>query len=118
MRGLKYSHLMDGASFLGPASTQEPYELYDMGPFPAASPGGDRILLGELYAIDDGILERLDVLEGHPELYRRAVRPLSDGRAAWLYEIVHGTSVGDRLRHAPRVPGGDWRDWLARREAT
>lgn len=115
MRGLKYSHLMEGAAFLGPAVTEEPYELFDLGPFPAASPGGELALRGELYRVDDGILRRLDELEGHPDLYCRALRPLSDGGTAWLYEIVDGTELEGRLREASRVPRGDWRGWLAQR---
>ena len=117
MRGLKFSHLMNGAELQGTAFTQGAYDLFDLGPYPAASPGGERALCGELYEIDTTILRRLDELEGHPELYRRALRPVSDGSPAWLYEIVRGPGVGERLHQAPRVTGGDWRRWLALRDA-
>lgn len=118
MRELKYSHLMHDAVFQGMASTQGAYDLFDLGPYPAASPGGESALCGELYEIDAAILTRLDELEGHPELYRRALRPVSDGSPAWLYEIVRGPGVGERLDRSPRVTGGDWRRWLALRDAT
>ena len=118
MRGLKYSRLMHDATFQGMASTEEPYALYDLGPYPAASPGGDCPLHGELYEIDVTTLARLDQLEGHPELYRRSVRSLSDGSSAWLYEIVLNTETQQQLTRAPQVAGGDWRGWLALRGST
>ena len=118
MRGLKYSALLEGAHFVGEARTLEPYELYDLGPYPAASPGGERQLSGEVYRIDAATLERVDQLEGHPDLYRRAERPLSDGTSAWIYEIVLDVRSGTRLLQAPLVPEGDWREWLSLRSAT
>lgn len=44
---------------------------------------------GEVYAIDDATLRRLDQLEGHPDAYKReqAAVVLQDGTelSAWIY---------------------------------
>ena len=42
MRGLKYSALLSDAVFCGAAETRDPYGLYDLGPYPAASLVGKR----------------------------------------------------------------------------
>ncbi len=118
MRGLKYSALLSDAVFCGAAETRDPYELYDLGPYPAASPGGQAVLQGEVYELDEATLERVDVLEGHPHLYRRRERPLGDGTSAWIYEIVIDEGTRERLRRAPRVDSGDWRRWLELRPPT
>ena len=118
MTDLKYSSLLAEAVFQGLASTRDPYELFDLGPYPAASPGGIIALQGEVYEVGAETLARVDTLEGHPELYRRSLRPLSDGSSAWIYEIVLSDATRQRLEASPRVEAGDWRSWLLKRSAT
>jgi gamma-glutamylcyclotransferase (GGCT)/AIG2-like uncharacterized protein YtfP len=118
MAGLRYAHLMAGATFAGPTATREPYTLFDLGPYPAASPGGSSVLQGEVYVVDEKTLAQVDRLEGHPDLYERHQRPLSDGSSAWLYEAQIQRWEPGALDGRPVVPAGDWRAWLDGRQAT
>lgn len=83
----KYNHhFLDGAEPLGEARTTKDYSLQiDSLPFMQKVPG--KGVVGELYRIDDAILERLDYLEGHPRFYTRCPIILQDGGAciAYLY---------------------------------
>jgi gamma-glutamylcyclotransferase (GGCT)/AIG2-like uncharacterized protein YtfP len=44
--------------------------MLDLGPFPAVVEGKGPIE-GEVYEVDSSLLERIDLLEGHPNLYIR-----------------------------------------------
>jgi gamma-glutamylaminecyclotransferase len=118
MAGLRFADLLDGATFAGPATTRETYTLIDLGPYPAASPSGPSVLQGEVYVVDPPTLARVDRLEGHPDLYERHQRPLSDGTSAWLYEARIERWEPGSLDDRPAVPNGDWRQWLGQRQAT
>jgi len=76
--------------------------LHDLGPFPMAVIG-EGMALGEVYAVDQPELARLDELEGYPRLYDRHVLSLRDGRRAWVY-----LGRPRQVRHAPVVTGGMW----------
>ncbi|MEB3271212.1 MAG: gamma-glutamylcyclotransferase family protein [Synechococcus sp.] len=77
-------------------------DLHDLGPFPMAILGEGRVQ-GELYRVGEVELARLDRFEGVPRLYRRELRPLSDGRLAWIY-----LGRPRQVRHAPRLRQGLW----------
>ena len=47
------------------------YALFHLGIFPGIIPDLEEKVLGELYEIDGGTLERLDILEGNGRLYNR-----------------------------------------------
>jgi gamma-glutamylcyclotransferase (GGCT)/AIG2-like uncharacterized protein YtfP len=89
-RGYGNHHLLEeGARLLDTARTAQAYALYALEiPFAikaqAVSP-----LRGELYAVDDACLARLDELEEHPAWYRRelveVVTDHGDNHLAWLY---------------------------------
>ncbi len=83
---------MAGSRFLGLATTERGYRLFDMGEYPAMVEdlsGG--AIEGELFEVSDATLEVLDEVEGVADvLYsRRAVRlegdPSSLGAEAYLY---------------------------------
>lgn len=72
-------------------------------------PEGATEVVAELLEVDEATMERLDRLEGYPNLYdrRKVTVSLPDGQAdtAWVY-------VMNRLPDRARViPGGDWREW-------
>jgi gamma-glutamylcyclotransferase (GGCT)/AIG2-like uncharacterized protein YtfP len=58
--------------FLGEARTHPHYALYDLGAYPGLVPSESegRAIHGELYEIDDGLIARLDRIEGAPNLFR------------------------------------------------
>jgi gamma-glutamylcyclotransferase (GGCT)/AIG2-like uncharacterized protein YtfP len=64
---------------------------------------GEGTAIGEVYAVEERGLARLDELEGYPRLYDRQKLNLNDGRQAWVY-----LGRPRQVRHAPQVDGGSW----------
>ncbi len=95
--------LLATARFVAEARTEPCFELFDLGPFPAMNAGGQTAVLGEVYAVDDATLARLDRLEGHPSFYQRMQIRLDGGQEVQTYLM-------DRARMHGRVliPSGDW----------
>jgi gamma-glutamylaminecyclotransferase len=87
--GFGNHYLLESSTFIGVAKTKEKYALYARGiPFLSRTKAVSTVL-GEVYAVDETTLGRLDQLEGHPTWYRRekAVVVLHDGTevVAWIY---------------------------------
>jgi gamma-glutamylaminecyclotransferase len=101
--------LLAPARFVAEARTEPCFELFDLGPFPAMSANGRTAVLGELYAVDDATLARLDHLEGHPRLYQRTRIRLDDGQEVQTYLMDHA-----RMRGRVLIASGDWRTHRAR----
>ena len=100
-RGEKNHHWLEGASWQGEAELSGVL-LHDLGPFPMAVIG-EGTAIGEVYAVEERGLARLDELEGYPRLYDRQLLSLNDGRQAWVY-----LGRPRQVRHAPLVVGGSW----------
>ena len=100
-RGEKNHHWLEGASWQGEAELSGVL-LHDLGPFPMAVIG-EGTAIGEVYAVEEHGLARLDELEGYPRLYDRQMLSLNDGRQAWVY-----LGRPRQVRHAPLVAGGSW----------
>ena len=96
--------LLATARFVAEAHTEPCFELFDLGHFPAMSAGGQTVVRGEIYAVDDQTLVRLDRLEGHPELYQRTPIRLANGQEVQTYLMEDA-----RMRRRPVIPSGDWR---------
>lgn len=60
--------------------------LVDLGSFPGMFQG-DGEVHGEVYEVSPAIMSRLDLLEGHPNFYRREVVTLNSGMKAWSYYL-------------------------------
>ncbi|KAK8396207.1 hypothetical protein O3P69_005339 [Scylla paramamosain] len=85
------------AQYLGLATTCEKYPLviasrYNI-PYLLAAPGYGKRVLGEVYEVDDKMLEVLDQLEAHPKYYERKMRKVKleeSGKEVecWLY-LLH-----------------------------
>ena len=73
-RGNGLHSALEGAEFISEAITLDPiFKMFCNGAFPHVSnvsKGGYRIS-GELYKVSDEILQDLDLVEGHPNHYRR-----------------------------------------------
>jgi gamma-glutamylaminecyclotransferase len=104
LKGEVNHHLLAQARFVAEGRTEPCFELFDLGSFPAMSTGGETAVLGEVYAVDDATLARLDRLEGHPSFYQRAKIRLEGGQEVETYLM-------DRARMRGRAPiaSGDWR---------
>jgi len=105
-RGERNHRMMAGARLLRVAKTAPAFELFDLGSFPAMVARGTVSVVGELYAVDEVLLKRLDVFEGHPRFYRRTEVGLDDGTTAEAYLMARSDVRGMR----PIVCG----NWKAR----
>ncbi|MBK8071198.1 MAG: gamma-glutamylcyclotransferase [Ramlibacter sp.] len=85
--------------------------LYDLGPYPGARFGGDDWVVGEVFAIEAALEQRLDEIEEilpEPtgEYDKRLVTVNLDGGATLpclVYELSTTAAQG-----RARIPGGDW----------
>ncbi|NBK99012.1 MAG: gamma-glutamylcyclotransferase [Erysipelotrichia bacterium] len=74
-KGFENHHFLDGAKFLGVATTKEKYPMVNIVkayPYLINAKGKGKFVKGEAYVISEQILSRLDLLEGYPEHYDRA----------------------------------------------
>jgi len=101
-RGDCRHHAIADQQFLGSATTESAYRLYDFGDYPALVACEDGVAVGgELYQVDDACLETLDVIEGVAQsLYARKpvelLPPWHDQQAiTYLYQqsIVGQTEI-------------------------
>ena len=100
-RGGSNQHWLEGACWRGRARLAR-HNLHSLGDYPMAVPGRG-VVHGEVYAVDDAVLERLDRLEDVPNEYQRRICGLEDGRQAWVY-----FGRCSQVQGLPRVPYGDW----------
>ncbi len=80
-------------------------DLYDLGSYPAATPG-QGVLQGDLLTLDPAALPITDSIEGHPTFFRRqrvTVQTANGNAAAWIYWAPPGLTVRQR-----RIENGDW----------
>jgi gamma-glutamylcyclotransferase (GGCT)/AIG2-like uncharacterized protein YtfP len=96
--------LLEGAEFVGAASTEAAFELVDLGAYAALVPGGTTSVSGEVYVADLETLARIDRERQVPLLFERACIRLADGSEVDAY--VMST---DKVRGRRRLRHGDWR---------
>ena len=104
LRGEVNHDLLARARFVADARTEPCFELFDLGHFPAMSAGGQTVVRGEIYAVDDATLVRLDHLEGHPTLYQRTQIRLDGGQEVETYLMDSA-----KMRERVVIASGDWR---------
>jgi gamma-glutamylcyclotransferase (GGCT)/AIG2-like uncharacterized protein YtfP len=94
-----HRYFLNRSKFLGMAKTKKRYVLYGHGIPILSRTGAVSQVTGEVYSIDTATLERLDELEGHPDMYKReqAEVVLQDGTelTAWIY--FYDTPRGDLI---------------------
>ena len=82
-------HLLKGAFCYGTGQTVNKCAMYVVSGYPYVTSSEERYpIVGELYAIDDAMLEKLDKMEGHPRYYvRRETNVVIAGQeyTAWMY---------------------------------
>jgi gamma-glutamylcyclotransferase (GGCT)/AIG2-like uncharacterized protein YtfP len=75
------------ATLIDTATTSDAaYSLYDLGAFPAVVMGGNNRVQGEVWQVDEDIMQQLDYIEGYPEFYDRKQINTTSG-VAWVYFI-------------------------------
>jgi len=83
-RGRSNHRELSNATFLEETRTTRSYALVRIGAYPALVAGTESVS-GELYAVDDALLEELDAFEG--AAYTRGLIDLEDGRPAVAYRL-------------------------------
>jgi gamma-glutamylaminecyclotransferase len=107
-QGFNNHGLLHSSEFLGKAETADKYMLIDYG-LPILLKYKAKLsqhIDGELYLVDDGILQTLDTLEGHPFLYKRELSlvKLENGQIdeAFIYFFQFNKSI---TRHLDDIQG-------------
>ena len=101
--GFGNNDLLQNSEFVGKAETLPVFTMISMGWFPACLPDGDRIIKGEVYKVDDDVLEDLDRLEGHPSFYKRIMVNTNLGDS-WMYVL----NRLDYSSNSPVIESGEW----------
>lgn len=82
-------HLLEGSCFYGTGRTVNNYAMYMISGYPYVTSSEERYpVIGELYGVDEDMLERLDKMEGHPRYYVRketSVTIKGEPYTAWMY---------------------------------
>jgi gamma-glutamylaminecyclotransferase len=113
LRGEGNHSLLAGCRFLRETATGPGFALVDLGPYPGMVKAAAGCVAGELYRVGAETLAALDALEGHPDVYWRTAVRLVDRTSVHSY-LLRPEHAGGRAA----VPGGDWRAYRARREAS
>lgn len=100
------NHQLMGDSYCyGIGSTRDKYAMYVTSGYPYVTSKEARYpIVGELYAVDDDTLDKLDKMEGHPHYYTRREIVVDVGKKeyiAWMYF---------RDPHGVLMPTGDYND--------
>ena len=102
-KGFGNHGLLTNAEFLGEDAIKG-WRMLHLGGFPGIIDGNDEEAIHiELYKVDEGEFERLDMLEGFPSFYNRKKVPTSQGDA-WIYYL----SEPERYSNSDVVESGVW----------
>lgn len=99
-RGESNHGLLVRSQYLGDFITDEQFQLFDLGPYPAAIKG-NQTLVGEVYLVDEETMKQLDILESYPVEYGRELIHTPYG-SAWIY-LYQNTHSLHKV-----VDSGDW----------
>ena len=107
MRGESNHHVLDAeyTKFISTGITKRGYTLYDLGGFPGMIEGGNGAVVGEIYEVCPFVKSRLDMLEGHPQFYRRSIIELQSGDRVEAYILQPGWIKGH-----PIIKSGSWQN--------
>lgn len=109
MQGELNEYLLNGARFIGKATTKPCYDLLSIPgnyPFPALMETGKLAVKGELYEVPIVARNVMDQIEGHPFNYcRKPVELDGTDVKAIAYFLVNA----DWTEHAEPIKSGDWR---------
>jgi gamma-glutamylcyclotransferase (GGCT)/AIG2-like uncharacterized protein YtfP len=95
-RGSRSITTLGDTYYVGGAITKPDWQLWDLGQFPALVPGGQDIIVGEVWEVDDELMRVLDQIEGYPTLYRRQLIETDRG-TVWAYYMPDPEQYGGEL---------------------
>lgn len=118
-----YLNNVEGVRFIGRCQVVGPYELRDIGSIPCVTKMEDagitNAILGEVYEVPDEVMDCLDILEGHPNWYKREEinTPFKKAKKAWCYFMPESQQTDeDRksvLDNGCWNPSTDELEWLS-----
>lgn len=98
---------------IGEAVTDASFHMVSLGGFPGVIDGGEQVIAGEVYRVDDVTLAGLDQLEGNGHFYtreeRRVVTTAGEVFEAWIYLLPA------RYLDHEGIESGSWRTHVASR---
>jgi gamma-glutamylcyclotransferase (GGCT)/AIG2-like uncharacterized protein YtfP len=100
-RGQSHQALLRHAKYVGVHKTEPRYTMFSLGAFPAVVAGGCSVITGEVFAMDQTMLSRLDEFEDCPGEYVRTEISTRYGKA-WIYVFRCAPTA------AATVTSGDW----------
>jgi gamma-glutamylcyclotransferase (GGCT)/AIG2-like uncharacterized protein YtfP len=102
------NYLLEDSQFIGYAKAKG-YLLYNIGAYPGMVEGGGEVV-GEVYEIPESLLERLDWVEGVPDLFRRELIEvaLENGQTVPAYVYIYSREIDDECHEL--IPSGDWKE--------
>ena len=103
-RGQKNHHFLAGQEFLGEATTMPLYRLYALGWHPGMvnDPDNGGEVRGELYAVDDETLAKMDMYVGVPDWFIRQDVAVRD-----CFETVQAYFFNQSVPEGA-ISGSDW----------
>jgi gamma-glutamylaminecyclotransferase len=127
-KGLKNHNFLDCSNFIGNFISEKNFHMvtYKKLEFPYLLEGliletPSTQIKGEIYKVNQTTLNRLDQLEGHPDLYQRKMHKFfnnEDYIEAWVYILVN-TKILNFIKEGINenyflVESGDWIDFRGR----
>lgn len=105
-RGQPNHYLLEDGVHLGDCTIGDNYCMVRMGWFPGVvrGPNFEGTVAGEVYEVDQQTLCALDILEGHPNFFRRH-KVATKFKNAWIYLVPTAYAEGD---DAARIASGVW----------
>ena len=99
------SSALRNSSLLGTVKLTGPFKMVDLQYYPALIPTDsdekDRTITAEIWEVDEETLYSLDLIEGHPNYYKRTKIDTPYGKA-WCYFLPLA------YKDHPEVVTGDW----------
>lgn len=81
-------HDMVGASLQGADITYPRFSMWNLGPFPAVSFKGSKCISGEVWLVNQDIMNYLDFIEGYPDFYsRERITTQEIPGSHWIYYL-------------------------------
>jgi len=78
--------------------------MIDLGAYPGILDSGKNVIYGEVYEVDNSVLEMCDLIEGHPNFYKRKFIKLEFDISAESYFLPQ------RLyKDYPAIKSGLWK---------
>ncbi len=87
MNGETNHHYLQNSTPLGKA-TMKDYEMYDVGWYPAITPGNN-LIIGELYQVPIDDMLTIDMLEGEGSLYIKKCETITDAKGKTTFALVY-----------------------------